>query len=206
MTTDRVLDRRQLVKALMQQRGDAAVVTGLGASTYDCFAAGDSNLNFYLWGAMGGAAMLGLGLAHAQPDRRVIVVTGDGEMMMGIGSLGTIAAQMPNNLAILVLDNEMFGETGQQTGLTGVRTGIAEMALGAGIPSAFTIREESEVAKLIVAVTAGEGPIVCVAKVRAVKEPVALPSFDGVLLLHRFRAAVTGASGSEYQSDTVEVS
>ena len=163
MTTDCMLDRRRLVKALMRQRGDAAVVTGLGAPTYDCFAAGDSNLNFYFWGGMGGAAMLGLGLALAQPDRRVIVVTGDGEMMMGIGSLGTIAAQMPTNLGILVLDNEMFGETGQQVGLTGVQSGIAEMALGAGIPRAFTIREESEVAELIMAVTGGKGPIVCVA-------------------------------------------
>jgi thiamine pyrophosphate-dependent acetolactate synthase large subunit-like protein len=206
MTTDCVLDRRQLVKALMQQRGDAAVITGLGAPTYDCFAAGDSNLNFYLWGGMGGAAMLGLGLALAQPDRRVIVVTGDGEMMMGIGSFSTIAAQMPTNLSILVLDNEMFEETGQQTGLTGVRSRIAEMALGAGIPSAFTIREESEVAELVVAVTAGTGPIVCVAKVRSGKDSVALPSCDGVLLHHRFRAAAIGASRSDYQSSTVEVS
>ena len=101
MTTDCMLDRRRLVKALMRQRGDAVVVTGLGAPTYDCFAAGDSILNFYLWGGMGGAAMLGLGLALAQPDRRVIVVTGDGEMMMGIGSLSTIAAQMPTSLSLI---------------------------------------------------------------------------------------------------------
>ena len=194
MTTDCMLDRRRLIKALMRQRGDAAVVTGLGAPTYDCFAAGDSNLNFYLWGGMGGAAMLGLGLALAQPDRRVIVVTGDGEMMMGIGSLGTIAAQMPTNLGILVLDNEMFGETGQQIGLTGVRSGIAEMALGAGIPRAFTIREVSEVSELIMTVTAGKGPIVCVAKVQSGKDPVALPSCDGVLLHHRFREAVISSS------------
>ena len=151
-----------------------------------------------------GAAMIGLGLAHAQPDRRVIIVTGDGDMMMGIGSLGTITAQMPTNLGILVLDNEMFGETGQQPGLTGERTEIAKMALGAGIPCAFTIRKESEVAKLIVAVTAETGPVVCVAKVQSGKDPVALPSCDGVRLHHRFRAAVTGAPGSRYQSNASE--
>src|SRR4029077_10159168 len=106
------LDRRQCVRALLAERGDLLVVSGLGAPTYDVAAAGDSPLNFYLWGAMGGAAMIGLGLALARPRARVAVITGDGEMLMGLGSLATIGVKQPQNLAILVLDNRRYGETG----------------------------------------------------------------------------------------------
>ena len=77
-------------------------------------AAGDDDRNFYLWGAMGGAAMIGLGLALAQPDKRVAVITGDGEMLMGMGALATIGVQQPNNLAVIVFDNGVYGETGMQ--------------------------------------------------------------------------------------------
>ena len=94
------------------------VVPGLGAPTYDVAAAGDHPLNFYLWGAMGGAAMIGLGLALARPDRRVAVITGDGEMLMGLGSLATIGVKQPPNLAIVVLDNRHYGETGMQASHT----------------------------------------------------------------------------------------
>src|SRR5665647_188535 len=96
-----VLERRDVVSAILKDRGDALVVTGLGSPTYDAFAAGDHPLNFYLWGAMGGAAMIGLGLALAQPKRRVLVITGDGEMLMGLGSLATIAAEQPKNLSVI---------------------------------------------------------------------------------------------------------
>ena len=108
------IDRREAVRRLLADRGDLLVVTGLGASTYDVAACGDSSLDFPLWGAMGGAAMVGLGLAIAQPSRKVLVVTGDGEMLMGLGSLATIAVERPANLRIVVLDNERFGETGNQ--------------------------------------------------------------------------------------------
>ncbi len=108
------LDRREAVATILGDRGDALVVTGLGAPTWDVASVGDSPLNFYLWGAMGGAAMLGLGLALAQRQRRVLVVTGDGEMLMGLGSLATIGPERPSNLSIVVLDNERYGETGMQ--------------------------------------------------------------------------------------------
>ena len=77
-----------------------------------CFAAGDHDANFYLWGAMGGAALIGLGLAMAQPDRPVAVFTGDGEQLMGVGGLLTIAVKKPGNLSVVVLDNGHFGEDG----------------------------------------------------------------------------------------------
>ena len=94
------LDRRKVVSRILKDRGDALVVTGLGAPTWDAAAAGDHPNNFYLWGGMGGAAMTGLGLAMAQPKRRVLVITGDGEMLMGLGGLATVAVQKPSNLAI----------------------------------------------------------------------------------------------------------
>src|SRR5215813_13845211 len=122
-----MLDRRELVKRLLVERGDLLVVPGLGTPTYDVAAAGDHPLNFYLWGAMGGAAMIGLGLALAQPERRVLVLTGDGEALMGLGSLATIGVKQPGNLVIIVLDNQHYGETGMQPSHT--RAGIDLVAV-----------------------------------------------------------------------------
>src|SRR6201992_566935 len=114
MSKANLLERRSVVSALLHGRKDAIVVGGLGASTYDIAAAGDHDRNFYLWGAMGGAVMIGLRLALAQPDLPVVVITGDGEMLMGMGSLATVGLQKPGNLTIVVLDNEVYGETGGQ--------------------------------------------------------------------------------------------
>jgi len=100
-----MLDRREFVRELLLDRKDLLVVSGLGSPTYDVAACGDHPLNFYLWGAMGGAAMIGLGLALAQPARRVLVLTGDGEALMGMGALATIGVKRPKNLVIVVLDN-----------------------------------------------------------------------------------------------------
>lgn len=199
---DTRLDRRALVEGILDRRGDAAVVAGLGSPAWDCHAAGDSPLNFYFWGAMGGAAMLGLGVALAQPARRVLVVTGDAEMLMGVGSLATIAAQAPSNLALLVLDNEAFGETGRQAGLTGRNADIAAVARGAGIDAAFTVGGEVEegaagptatdVDALADTLFAEEGPVLCVAKIALGAESGSYPPRDGVLLQARFRAALAG--------------
>ena len=114
------LDRREAVKTLLADRGNLLVVSGLGSSSYDVFDVGENLANFYLWGAMGGAAMVGLGLALAQPKRPVAVVTGDGEQLMGLGSLLTVAAKKPANLSIIVLDNGHFGETGMQKSHSGL--------------------------------------------------------------------------------------
>ena len=129
LANDGTLDRREVVAALLRDPGDLLLVTGLGAPTCDASAAGDRPFNFYLWGAMGGAAMVGLGLALAQPSRRVLVLTGDGEMLMGLGSLATIAAVAPQNLAVAVLDNARYGETGNQRSHTGLTADLAAVAL-----------------------------------------------------------------------------
>ncbi len=135
------LDRRTVVARLLARRGDTLVVTGLGAPTYDVAAAGNSPKNFYLWGAMGGAAMVGLGLALARPASPVLVVTGDGEMLMGLGSLATIAVQAPKNLTVVVLDNGLYGETGGQPSHTAHGTDLAATARAAGIRDAQKLKK-----------------------------------------------------------------
>lgn len=184
------LRRRELVATVLEARGDAAVIAGLGSAAWDCHAAGDSDRTFYLWGAMGGATMLGLGVALAQPGRRVLVITGDGEMMMGVGSLSVIAAQAPPNLSVLVLDNEAFGETGRQTGLSSGPTDIAAIARGSGIAAASTITQMDEVPSAVDALLGSDGPALVVAKVSAEEDPLSLPERDGALLHDRFRAAL----------------
>lgn len=126
------LERRAAVKTLLTDRKNLLVVTGLGSPSYDVFAAGDHDGNFYLWGAMGGAAMVGLGIALAQPKRPVVVVTGDGEALMGVGSLLTVAVHKPANLTVAVLDNGHFGETGMQRTHAGLGSRLEVIAQGAG--------------------------------------------------------------------------
>src|SRR6202012_2383817 len=124
-----MMERRDFVRELLIDRGDLLVVSGLGSATYDTAAAGDHPLNFYLWGAMGGTAMIGLGLALAQPQRRVAVLTGDGDMLMGLGSLATTGVKQPNNLVIVVLDNTHYGETGMQPSHPSAGIDLAATAL-----------------------------------------------------------------------------
>src|SRR5436305_13913437 len=119
MEEENNLPRRAAIAQIPAERQDTLVVTGLGSPTYDCAAVGDHPLNFYLWGAMGSAVTVGLGLALAQPERRVLVLTGDGEMLMGLGALATVAVKRPQNLAVVVIDNEHYGETLRQRSYTG---------------------------------------------------------------------------------------
>ncbi|HET6564277.1 MAG TPA: thiamine pyrophosphate-dependent enzyme [Xanthomonadales bacterium] len=185
-----LIDRRQLVKQLLNQCGNAAVITGLGSPTYDVAAAGDREENFYLWGAMGGAMMVGLGVALAQPQRRVIVVTGDGEALMGLGSFATIAAQQPSNLAVLILDNERFCETGGQRGLTASGTDLAAVAKATGIALCLSADQPGQVAAVIEHLLSAPGPAIAVAKINPEEAPRVLPSREGVWLAQRFRRAM----------------
>jgi thiamine pyrophosphate-dependent acetolactate synthase large subunit-like protein len=185
---DLTLDRRAVVAALLDHPDDLLVVTGLGAATYDAGAAGDRALNFYLWGAMGGAAMIGLGLALAQPSRRVLVLTGDGDMLMGMGSLATIAAARAPNLAIAVLDNAAFGETGAQSSHTGLGTDLAAVAAACGWHATATARTMEEVAALRPRLR-GEA-LFAVIRISPAEVPRYLPPRDGAHLTGRFRRAL----------------
>jgi thiamine pyrophosphate-dependent acetolactate synthase large subunit-like protein len=190
---DRLLDRRRVVASLLADRGELLVVTGLGAPTYDVAAAGDDPRNFYLWGAMGGAAMVGLGLADAQPDRPVAVVTGDGEQLMGLGALATIGARQPRNLSIIVLDNERYGETGGQPTHTARGVDLAGVARACAFREVLTVRTEQELSELPRLVHRRGGPLLAVVKVDPEDLPRVLPARDGAWLARRFRQAVVGA-------------
>ncbi|MGJ4897115.1 thiamine pyrophosphate-dependent enzyme [Bradyrhizobium oligotrophicum] len=181
------LDRRTAVKALLQNRGDLLVVSGLGSSSYDVFAAGDHDANFYLWGAMGGAAMIGLGLALAQPSRPVVVVTGDGEQLMGLGSLATAAAKKPKNLSIVVLDNAHFGETGMQMSHSGLGANLELIATGAGFPSVSTLEDSAALDAFRPKLHAFSGPHFARVAISTDHVDRALPARDGVFLKNRFR-------------------
>src|ERR1700689_4596485 len=154
-----MLDRRDFVAALLADRENLLIVCGLGSATYDVAAAGDHPLNFYLWGAMGGTAMIGLGLALAQPWRRVVVVTGDGDMLMGMGSLATIGVKQPQNLAIVVLDNMHYGETGMQPSHTHSGVDLVAPALACRFKQARAISRIEEAAGVRKLLHSGEGPI-----------------------------------------------
>lgn len=180
-------DRREFVAALLAKLPDALVITGLGSPTYDVFAAGDRDRNFYLWGAMGGASIMGLGLAIAQPDQQVLVITGDGEQLMGLGGLSTIGAQQPKNLTIVVLDNGHFGETGMQRSHTSLGTDLAAVARACGIGNAFRVEDMSGVDRIAEAALARGGTCFAQVIVKADDLPRALPSRDGVHLKNRFR-------------------
>jgi thiamine pyrophosphate-dependent acetolactate synthase large subunit-like protein len=189
------LNRRAAVARLLADREGLLVVTGLGSPTYDVAAAGDHALNFYLWGAMGGAAMVGLGLALAQPRRPVLVVTGDGEMLMGLGALATIAARNPGNLTVAVLDNESYGETGGQKSHTAHRTDIAAVARACGIADSRIIGEEDELQSFAARIhRLGESSAVGVLKISTDEDPRILPSRDAAFLKDRFRLALDVAA------------
>jgi len=184
------IDRREFVSRLLAACPHALVITGLGSSSYDVFAAGDRPENFYLWGAMGGAAAVGLGLALAQPERSVVVITGDGEQLMGLGALSTIGAQQPVNLSIVVLDNGHFGETGMQRSHTSLGTSLAAVARGCGIGNVVEIEEIDSVDSLAEKVNSRQGCTLAQVHIRADEKPRALPPRDGVYLKNRFRATL----------------
>jgi thiamine pyrophosphate-dependent acetolactate synthase large subunit-like protein len=179
------MKRRAAVRSLLKNRKDLLVVAGLGSTAWDCTAAGDSPLTFPMWGAMGQAAMMGLGLALAQPKRRVLVITGDGEALMGMGALATIGVQQPPNLTVVVIDNERYGETGMQ--MTHTASGIDL----AGVATACRLKVV-DFQSLEKAIHQQRGPHFAVVKVEAEKIPLVLPPREGALLKARFRRALLG--------------
>ncbi len=192
MSRNGLLHRRLVVAELLRDRGDLLVIGGLGAPAWDITDAGDYPRNFPLWGGMGGAAMIGLGLALARPRDRVCVITGDGEMLMGIGSLATIAVQKPGNLSLIVLDNERYGETGMQETHTGFGVDLAAMATAAGWPISRSVGKPAEVTELRKLVHEGKGPLFANVKIDPERLPLVLPPSEGAYLKNRFREALLG--------------
>jgi len=202
-TLQPTLQRRPLVKKILAGAdANLLVIGGLGSSNWDITDAGDRPLNMPLWGAMGAAVGIGLGLAMAQPGKRVLVITGDGDMLMSVGSLATVATQQPENLAIVVLDNEKFGETGNQATHTSPRNNgptdsgagadLSLIAKGCGIADTGIVREAGEVAQLVKDARSKKGPIFRVVKVMVEKLDFVMPPQDGAHLKDRFRQALLG--------------
>ncbi len=185
------LERRAAMVTLLAGRDDdLLVVPGLGSTAWDLAAAGDNHRNFYLWGAMGGAAMIGLGLALAQPKRRVAVITGDGEMLMGLGALATIGIQRPANLAVIVFDNGVYGETGMQPSHTQSGVDLLKVAGACGIGTCLDLRDEAGLADLAKRLKGLRETLFARVLIEASDPPRVLPERDGVVLKQRFRASI----------------
>jgi len=191
-TPNALLHRRDVVVELLRDRGDLLVIAGLGAPNWDVSAAGDHVNNFPLWGAMGAASMMGLGLALAQPKRKVLVITGDGEMLMSIGALATIAVEKPPNLTIAVLDNERFGETGMQKTHTAAGVDLAGIAAAAGIRTSRVVRTMEEVSDIRALAHQGKGAVFAQIKISPEALVFVMPPADGGILTTRFRQSVLG--------------
>ena len=184
------LDRRAVTAKLLEDRGDLLVVTGLGSPSYDAMAAGDHDLNYYLWAAMGSAATVGFGLAMTQREKPVLVLTGDGEMLMGLGALASIGQKLPPNLTIAVLDNGHYGETGMQTSHTGRDIELARFAEAANFPWTRVVTDMDGVSDLRTRMQSRSGTSFAAIKIAAENLPRALPPRVGVHVKNRFRAAL----------------
>lgn len=187
------LDRRSLVMRILQGRADALIVASLGAPCWDLAACGDRDINFYTWGAMGSSCMIALGIATAQPQRRVIALVGDGDMLMGLGSLATVATARPQNLAIMVLDNERYGDTGNQPTHTAAGVDLEGIGRAAGFAATAVLRTGLDISEGTRLLFEERGPALVVAKVASEKAAMVLPPRDGTFLKHRFRRALLGA-------------
>ncbi len=186
------LQRRSVVHRILKDRGDAAVVTGIGNASHDVASAGDDDRNMYLFGIMGGAAMVAFGIAVAQPERRVVVITGDGELLAGIGSLATIGVEKPKNLSIVVIDNQAYGATGNQHTHTARGVDLVGIAAASGFDRTALITDNKALEAAIDDIYNKPGPNFAVVKVMTkTGARVTVPN-DGTRISRRFRKAVAG--------------
>ena len=186
------LNRREVISELLKERKNSLIVNGLGGTCWDVASLGDNDLNFYVWGGMGNACMIGLGLALSQPDKKVIVITGDGEMLMGIGSLATIALKQPKNLSIVVFDNELYGETGNQKTHTAYCTNLSKIAIGSGIINSSIILNQEDLLSLSSEIHKIKNLSFSVIKINQDQEEIVLPIREGAYIKSRFRGALLG--------------
>ena len=188
-----VLDRRDAVPALIGRHEDFLIIAGLAGTARDiAFLTRDGAHAFTMAGAMGGAAPMGLGLALARPDRRVLVITGDGELLMNVGALATIAVLDPPNLSLVCVDNGHYGETGYQKSHTSLGVDLAAMAQGAGIKRTRTIAQEAEIAAGARLIREGNGTAFVLLRVKPTEPPSFKRGLDPALERLRFRQALLG--------------
>ena len=182
------MDRRTLVSRLLADRGELLVIASIGSPTYDVAACGDDARNFYIWSGLGCTPMVGLGLALAQPHRRIAVFTGDGDVLMALGSLATIGVKQPQNLCIVCLDNGHYSASGMQPSATasGVDLAAAAKACKLRVEAVTDLTRAGELRTLL---HTGQGPIFIHARVDADDQTRVVPSRDGIAIKHRFMQA-----------------
>ena len=187
------LERGEAVPALLGRHQDFLIVAGLGGTASDVGAVtGDAAHVYSLAGAMGAACMMGLGLALARPDKRVLVVTGDGELLMNVGALATVAVVDPVNLAILCVDNGHYGETGWQKSHTSLGVDLEQIAIGCGIKHTCTVAAARDLAAGARLLREGNGASFVCLRVTPTEPPAFKRNFDASLQRDRFRAALGG--------------
>ena len=186
------MTRIEATRLIVELAADAPIVASLGHPAYDLFAAGDRPENFYTWGSMGLATSVGLGLALARPELRVIILDGDGSLLMNLGSLATIGLLQPANLVVVVMDNEEYATTGGQPTPTAAGADLEGAARAMGITAAATVRTKLDLRRAVVEST---GPLFVVAKVKE-SPPTAKPPLDCVFIKHRFMSAIRTAQSA----------
>ena len=190
---DFLLDRCQAVPALVGRHEDFLIVTGLAGAARDVAALTDDGAHIYaMAGAMGAAAMMGFGLALAQAERRVLVVTGDGELLMNIGALATIAVADRPNLSIICVDNGHYGETGYQKSHTSLGVDLEKMAIGAGFKITRTVTREDELLSASRLIREANGTAFVCLRVKASNPPSYRRLLDPAACRNRFRSALLG--------------
>jgi len=188
-----VLERSEAVPALIGRHEDFLIITGLGGTACDVGAVtGDAAHVYSLGGAMGAAAMIGLGLALTRPDKRVLVVTGDGELLMNVGALATIGVIDPPNLAIACVDNGHYGETGWQKSHTSLGVDLEQIAKGCGIKRTRTVATKADLADGARLLREGNSTCFVLLRVKPTEPPAFKRNFDAALCRNRFRAALHG--------------
>ena len=188
------LERGEAVPALIGRHQDFLIVAGLGGTASDVGAVtGDAAHVYSLAGAMGAACMMGLGLALARPDKRVLVVTGDGELLMNVGALATVAVVDPVNLAILCVDNGHYGETGWQKSHTSLGVDLEQIAIGCGIKHTCTVAAARDIAAGARLLREGNGASFVCLRVKPTEPPAFKRNFDASLQRDRFRTALGSA-------------
>jgi len=187
------LDRNHAVPALVGNPADFLMIAGLAGTAYELAAiTNDGDNLFALGGAMGAALPMALGLALAQPKRRVLVATGDGELLMNVGALATIGVMQPPNLSILCVDNGHYGETGYQRSHTSLGVDLERMAIGAGISATMTVEREDQLAAGARMLRESNGTSFVLVKVSTADAPKDKLSLDGAANRVRFRRAMAG--------------